>query len=160
MPMSRLTRQLPWLLLLLPVLSVATAIAGDRLRVVYHINDSDPAHQAYALRTVQNHIDAEGADHLDIRVVLHGNGLSMLLLPEALGHLKNFPRANADGQMMAWVDTLKDQGVRFEICGATLRRRGVDVDSDLYGVEPDEIVDSGVAELARLQQQGYIYIKP
>jgi hypothetical protein len=160
MPMSRLTRQLPWLLLLLPVLSVATAIAGDRLRVVYHINDSDPAHQAYALRTVQNHIDAEGADHLDIRVVLHGNGLSMLLLPEAFGHLKSFPRANADGQMIAWVDTLKDQGVRFEVCGATLRRRGVDAESDLYGVEPDEIVDSGVAELARLQQRGYIYIKP
>ena len=160
MPMLKLPRLLPWLLLLLPALSAANAAAGDRLRVVYHINDSDPAHQAYALRTVQNHIEAEGADHLDIRVVLHGNGLSMLLLPEALGHLKSFRRANADGQMAARVDTLKDQGVRFEVCGTTLRRRGVDADSDLYGVEPNDIVDSGVAELARLQQQGYIYIKP
>ncbi len=159
MPMPQLPRLLLWLLLL-PMLSTVNATAGDRLRVVYHINDSDPAHQAYALHTVQNHIDAEGADHLDIRVVLHGDGLSMLLLPEALGHLKSFPRANADGQMIAWVDILKDQGVRFEVCGATLRRRGVDVDSDLYGVEPEDIVDSGVAELARLQQRGYIYIKP
>lgn len=158
MPMSKPCRLLPWLLLLL-TLNAASAANGP-LRVVYHINDSDPEHQAYALLTVQNHIEAESPEHLDIRVVLHGNGLSMLLLPEALGHLKHFQRANADGQMTTRVDILKDQGVRFEVCGATLRRSGIDADSDLYGIEPNNIVDSGVAELARLQQQGYIYIKP
>ncbi len=161
MPMNRAIRQLlPWPALLILVLGSLQAVASDRLRVVYHINGSDPAHQAFALRNVQNHIKVEGADHLDVRVVLHGDGLSLLLLPEALGHLDTFRHANATGQMIARVDTLKDQGVRFEICGATVKRRGVDVQNDLYGVEPEDIVDSGVAQLARLQQRGYIYIKP
>jgi intracellular sulfur oxidation DsrE/DsrF family protein len=34
------------------------------------------------------------------------------------------------------------------------------MDNDLYDVDKADIVPSGVAELAKLQAEGYTYIKP
>ena len=78
-------------------------------KVVYHINYDDPKLQAGALRNIQNHINAVGAENLDLKVVLHGNGLALLLEPESLAHLKKFKHANADQQMTAKVANLKGQ---------------------------------------------------
>jgi hypothetical protein len=41
-----------------------------------------------------------------------------------------------------------------------VRGRKVDMDTDLYNVDESDIVPSGVAEVAKLQQEGYVYIKP
>jgi intracellular sulfur oxidation DsrE/DsrF family protein len=128
--------------------------------VVYHINYDNPKQQAGALRNIQNHINAVGADNLDLKVVLHGNGLALLLEPESLGKLKKFKHANATEQMTAKVTDLKGQGVSFHVCANTVRGRKVDVESDLYDVSKDDIVPSGVAEVAKLQAEGYSYIKP
>jgi hypothetical protein len=46
--------------------------------------------------------------------------------------------------------------VRFLICANTLRERKID-GHDLYGVKAEDIVPSGVAELARLQGMGFVY---
>jgi len=129
-------------------------------KVVYHINYGDPKKQAGALSNIQNHIKAAGAENLDLRVVLHGNGLSMLLDPAALQRLPRFKHANVDFQTSAKIDALKLQGVNFHVCASTIRARGVDVERDLYDVAPADMVPSGIAELARLQGQGYVYIKP
>lgn len=129
-------------------------------KVVYHINYDNPKQQAGALRNIQNHINAVGAENLDLKVVLHGNGLALLLEPDSLERLPKFKHANADEQMTARVDGLKLQGVQFQVCANTIRGRQVDLATDLYGVEESDIVPSGVAEVARLQQMGYAYIKP
>ena len=42
----------------------------------------------------------------------------------------------------------------------TLRGREISYEDDLYDVWEEDIVPSGVAELSRLQQMGYTYIKP
>jgi intracellular sulfur oxidation DsrE/DsrF family protein len=143
---------------------MTTAVhANDRYgkqKVVYHINYDDPKKQAGALRNVQNHINAVGAENLDLKVVLHGNGLALLLEPDALAGLKKFKYANANDKMTAKIDGLKNQGVEFNVCANTIRGRKVDVSSDLYNVEKSDIVPSGVAEVARLQAMGYSYIKP
>ena len=138
------------------------AMAGDyaRQKVVYHINYDDPKKQAGALRNIQNHINAVGAENLDLKVVLHGNGLALLLDPESLDKLKKFKHANADQNMTAKVSDLKGQGVSFNVCANTVRGRKVDVQSDLYDVSESDIVPSGVAEVAKLQAEGYSYIKP
>jgi intracellular sulfur oxidation DsrE/DsrF family protein len=47
--------------------------------------------------------------------------------------------------------------VRFLICANTLRERKIDW-HDLYWVKAEDIVPSGVAELARLQGLGFVYI--
>lgn len=139
---------------------IATAADEAKQKVVYHVNGDNPKQQTGALRNVQNHINAVGKENLDLRVVMHGNGVSMVLLPEALDKVKGFKSANASPQMQATIDGLKDQGVQFKVCANTLKGRKVDMDQDLYMVEQADIVTSGVAELGILQAQGYAYIKP
>ena len=129
-------------------------------KVVYHINYDNPKQQAGALRNVQNHINAVGAENLDLKIVLHGNGLSLLLDPASLEQLPKFKHANATDEMIAKIDSLRDQGIQFQVCANTIKGRKVDLANDLYYVEDSDIVPSGVAQLAILQSQGYAYIKP
>lgn len=129
-------------------------------KVVYHINYDNPKQQAGALRNIQNHINAVGAENMDIKVVLHGNGLALLLDPDSLSKLKKFKAANATDTMTAKIDGLKNQGVVFNVCANTVKGRKVDLESDLYDVDQSDVVPSGVAELTHLQAQGYTYIKP
>ena len=138
------------------------AIASDygKQKVVYHINYDNPKAQAGALRNIQNHINAVGAENLDLKVVLHGNGLALLLEPESLGKTRKMKFGNADSNMTAKIEGLKTQGVSFHVCNNTLRGRKISYEDHLYGVEKKDIVPSGVAELAKLQAQGYTYIKP
>lgn len=139
------------------------ANAEDRYgkqKVVYHINYDNPKKQTGALRNIQNHINAVGAENMDIKVVLHGNGVALLLLPDSLAQLERFKHANATDQMTARIDGLKDQGVKFQVCANTLRGRKVDFEGDMHDVVKEDIVPSGVAELSHLQGQGYTYIKP
>ena len=138
------------------------ATAGDyygKQKVVYHINYDNPKAQGGALRNIQNHINAVGAENLDVVVVLHGNGLSLLLDPASLERLTKFKNANGDQNMTAKVANLKNQGVNFAICNNTIKGRKVQM-TDLYDVDDKDIVPSGVAQLSKLQQEGYTYIKP
>lgn len=128
-------------------------------KVVYHINYDDPKTQAGALGNIQNHINAVGAENLDLKVVLHGNGISLLLEPDAVQHTK-LSTGNATEQIQAKISGLKAQGVAFQICANTLKGKQVNYEDDLYDVREADIVPSGVAELARLQAMGYAYIKP
>lgn len=129
-------------------------------KVVYHINYDDPKKQTGALRNIQNHINAVGAENLDLKVVMHGNGLALLVVPDALERLPKFKNGNANEEMAAKIDGLKSQGVAFNVCANTVKGRKVDLENDLYDVNEEDIVPSGVAELAYLQGQGYTYIKP
>jgi intracellular sulfur oxidation DsrE/DsrF family protein len=128
-------------------------------KVVYHVNGYGDKTQIGALRNIQNHINAVGADKLTVAVVMHGNGLSLLTLPEAVGVTK-MKEGNANTDMQARVDGLRNQGVRFLVCANTLKGRKVVPDDHLYRVSPGDIVPSGVAELSKLQLEGYTYIKP
>ena len=157
------TQILSVFLMSLCLLVMTTSHASERYgkqKVVYHINYDNPKKQTGALRNIQNHINAVGAENLDLKVVLHGNGLALLLEPDSLSKLKKFKHANANETMTAKIDSLKNQGVEFNVCANTVRGRKVDVDSDLYNVDKGDIVPSGVAEVAHLQKLGYAYVKP
>ncbi len=130
----------------------------DKQKVVYHVNFDDAKTQAAALGNVQNHINAVGKENIEVKVVMHGDGVSLLLEPDALEGTK-MKQANATPEMQAKISGLKDQGVKFEVCANTLKGRNVPVDG-LYDTDDADIVPSGVAELSRLQQMGYTYIKP
>ena len=135
------------------VLGVGTAGAGEstgygKQKVVYHINYDDPKQQKGALRNIQNHINAVGKENLDLRVVMHGNGLSLLM------------RANEDMNFQSSVLNLKSQGIGFKVCENTLKGRKINYETDLFEVDKSDIVPSGVAELAHLQGQGFSYVKP
>lgn len=146
------------------MLFTANVIADDdkgygKQKVVYHINYDNPKAQAGALRNIQNHINAVGAENLDLKVVMHGKGLSMLLTPDMAANTK-LPMGNATDEIQAKISGLKDQGIGFQVCSNTLRGKKIDPEMDLYDVDKADIVPSGVAEVARLQAMGYAYIKP
>ncbi|EPX82557.1 DsrE family protein [Salipiger mucosus] len=123
----------------------------DKQKVVYHINynggDDNKSYKG-ALRNIQNHINAVGAENLEVKVVMHGNGLGLLMA------------AKEDDRLQTSVGSLKSQNVGFNVCANTLKGRNIDYSNDLYDVWEEDIVPSGVAELSKLQQQGYTYIKP
>lgn len=150
------TKALLAALLALAALTIGTtqgalAEGYGKQKVVYHINyDGGPDSKAYkgAMRNIQNHINAVGAENLDLKVVLHGNGLGVLM------------NAKEDETLQTAVGSLKSQNVSFHVCNNTLQGRDISYEDDLYDVWEQDIVPSGVAELAHLQQQGYAYIKP
>lgn len=136
------------------MLFAGTADAQERYgkqKVVYHINydggKDDKAYRA-ALQNIQNHINAVGAQNIDVKVVMHGNGL---------GVLKD---AVSNEKLRGQVASLKSQNVGFQVCNNTLKGRKISYEKDLFDVYKEDIVPSGVAELSRLQQMGYTYIKP
>ncbi len=149
------------LLLTLLALTIGTAQADDRYgkqKVVYHVNFDDAQTQNATLGNIQNHINAVGAENVEVKVVMHGDGVSLILEPDALKGTK-MKAANATPEMEAKIAGLKGQGVKFEVCANTLKGRNVPMDA-LYDTDDADIVPSGVAELSRLQQMGYTYIKP
>ncbi|MBO6520489.1 MAG: DsrE family protein [Rhodospirillales bacterium] len=148
---------------LIRILAITLAVIGfgvhaadadkrySKQKVVYHINyDGGDADKKYrgAMRNIQNHINAVGAENMEIKVVLHGNGVALL---------KN---AMTNQALQSDVTNLKTQNVAFNVCNNTLKGRKIDPVKDLFEVFDDNIIPSGVAELSHLQQQGYTYIKP
>jgi intracellular sulfur oxidation DsrE/DsrF family protein len=75
------------------VMILASAMTGasaaneryGKQKVVYHINynggEDDKAYRG-ALRNIQNHINAVGKDNMEIKVVLHGNGVGFWRMPK------------------------------------------------------------------------------
>jgi uncharacterized protein len=126
------------------------ALATDygKQKVVYHINAGDPQQNLAAMRNIQNHINAVGADNIDIKVVMHGPGLNLLI------------NAKDNPDMRSGVDNLKMQNVGFQICKNTVVSRNLDLEKDVYDATPADIIPSGVAHLSYLQAQGYTYVKP
>ena len=137
----------------------STALGYGKQKVVYHINGDDPQQNKGALNNIQNHINAVGADNMDIRVVLHGNGLAVLMYPDEVEGTK-MKRGNATDDMQTRITGLKNQGVRFHVCANTLKGRNINLEENLYDATQDDVVPSGVAELSNLQILGYTYIKP
>jgi len=117
-------------------------------KIVYHMNGADLKHQQGFLNNIQNNINAVGAERVHAAVVMHGDGLTLLM------------NAKTDESLRAKIDNLKAQNVRFLVCNNTLVGRKLDMKTDLYDVEDADIVPSGVAEIVQLQVEGYSYIKP
>jgi len=134
------------------VVGVAQAAEGryGKQKVVYHVNytggDGGKAYMA-ALGNVKNHIEAVGRDNIEVKIVLHGDGVGLL------------KDAASDLRLQGAVSNVKNQGVAFAVCNNTLVGRKIDPDS-LFEVFKEDIVPSGVAEVAYLQSQGYSYLKP
>ena len=143
---------------------VTSSAAGGhgygKQKVAYHVNYYDAKRQTGALRNIQNHINAVGAENLDLRVVMHGNGVSLLLEPDQVENTK-MKAGNADENMTARISNLKDQGVTFKICANRLPLRPLMGRLEyLFDASEDDIVPSGVAEIAHLQAEGFSYLRP
>ena len=144
-------------LIVISILALSSLAAGlaanagqgyGKQKVVYHVNYDNEKQQIAAMRNIQNHINAVGKENLDLRVVMHGKGYTLL------------KRANDNPDIQSKVISLKKQGVKMQICANTLRGKKISYKNDLYDVEKADIVPSGVAEIAHLQAKGFSYVKP
>ncbi len=139
-------------------LGVSTAQAGtaengyDKQKVVYHINDIDTA--TGALRNVKNHLNALGDKNAEIIVVTHSSG-AFALVDGAMG--KKDAKTGKVYDFKDMIAGLANRGVKFQICANTIR--GKKIDKNKIN-EHAEIIPSGVAQVAHLQQKGYLYVKP
>ena len=132
---------------LLATLLLAGAALGAWAQdtVVYHINDSDS--QALAsLRNIRNHLDTDAT--AKITVVTHAQGVDFLM---------EGAKDRSGGLYAATVAALVARNVKFEVCEITLKNRSLKKDQF---IQEAEFTPSGVVRLAKLQKQGFAYIKP
>jgi intracellular sulfur oxidation DsrE/DsrF family protein len=128
------------------VFDIAHAAGADQIKVVYHL--SDGLEQASrALANIRNHLRA--APDTRIVVVALGDGIRFLLEGAKDRNGKPYDAAIA---------ALASQGVEFRVCNNTLAAHGIDPSKVVMEAK---VVESGVAEVARLQaKEGFVYLRP
>jgi len=127
------------------VLMLATALAWAQDKVVYHVSDTD-SQALSALRNLRNHLDTDPTAR--IIVVTHAQGVDFLM---------EGAKDKSGGLYAGPVSALKSRGVSFEVCEITLKNRGLKKEQFL---QEADFTPSGVVRLAKLQLQGYAYIRP
>ena len=118
-------------------------------KVVYQNDGGLPDERTYfdhLLRNIGSHIAATDGK-VEIRVVSFAAGAKL------------FQMAKSDPALAASLDGLRAKGVRFLVCRNTMKAMGLQP-GDLYGVKGEDVVPSGVAEIARLQGMGFVYVHP
>jgi len=139
-------------------LTALSAQAGDakngynKQKVVYHVNNIHTA--TGALRNVKNHLNALGDENIELIVVTHSSG-AFSLVDGSMGK-----KSSKSGKVYNFNDTiagLANRGVKFQICANTIRGKKIDKNKIS---EFAEVIPSGVAQVADLQQKGYLYVKP
>ncbi len=127
------------------VLGLAAAGAWAQDKVVYHF-DSTAAQGLKGLRNIRNHLDVDPTAR--ITVVTHADGVDMLM---------EGAKAIGGSDYAPLVAALKARGVVFEVCEITLKNRGLKKEQF---IQEADFTPSGVVRLAKLQGQGFAYIKP
>ena len=114
-------------------------------KVAYHLSDIDKV--AFVLGNIENHIEGEGGpDKVRIVLVVHGPALNL------------FNKAKANPDIVKRMSRIADAGVGLNACGNTMKAQQIEVTDLLPGfVRVDE---GGVVRLARLQAEGYAYLRP
>ncbi len=134
--------------LVLAVLAFAAPAAWAQSaanNVVYHIDHTE-SQALKGLRNIRNHLDTDPT--AKITVVTHAEGIDFLMTGA---------KDRNGSEYAGPVAALKARGVRFEVCEITLKNRNIKKEQF---IEEADFTPSGVVRLAKLQQQGFAYIKP
>ncbi len=109
------------------------------------LSEKDPARQSLVLSVANNMLKQYGPDSIAIEVVTFGPGIRLLY---------------ADSPLRKRVESLVEQGVRFDVCENTLdsvqRKTGKTPALDPHTIK----VPAGVARLMELSDQGYTLVRP
>lgn len=109
------------------------------------LSDNDPKKQTIIISIAYNMLKVYGPDQIAIEVVTFGPGIDLL---------------KADNANRQRIDSLVEQGVRFDVCGNTLdtieRETGQRPQLNPNAVE----VVAGVAKLLELSETKYTIVRP
>jgi len=128
------------LLALLPGLALAQAVALPNHRVVFQVNDEDSRKWNTVLANIDNVQEELGK--VEVAVVVIGPALGML---------------KADALTANKVRDAMSAGVRFVACGNSMQAQKLEKDDMIDKIE---YTRAGYAELMRLQQRGWAYLRP
>jgi intracellular sulfur oxidation DsrE/DsrF family protein len=115
---------------------------AKKYRVVWQVTAKTPEQWDAVQLNVENFRESVGPGNSEVAVIAHGNGIGMV-------QTSNAPQAERMKKLM-------NDGVKFVACENTLKRKKISKDEIMPGVG---FVDSGVAEVVRLQADGWAYIK-
>lgn len=122
-----------------------TGTTAGKVRVAYHLSEAERV--GFVLGNIQNHVDGTGGPgHVDIFLVVHGPAL------------RAFHTAHTDPRIADMVARLVRQGVGLGACANTLHGLGATLADVLPGFE--KIDEGGVVRLAKLQSEGWAYLRP
>jgi len=139
----------------------ATARADDVARVVYHADFADPRRFSAMLTSINNmvtHYQNELIEY-DVRIVFVAHGIRFVTDDKLSGTPFEEDAAMAErrknnaGRLQALQNV---QEVKLELCEITRSQVGLANDKLYEGVDS---VPSGVVQIARLQSEGFSYIK-
>ena len=137
------------------------ARASDMAKVVYHADFADPRRFSAMLTSINNMVtyyQNELIDY-DVRIVFVAHGIRFVTDDKLDGTPFQEDaemaerRANNAGRLQSLQSV---QGVKLELCDITRSQVGLAVDKLYDGVDQ---VPSGVVQIARLQSEGFAYIK-
>jgi intracellular sulfur oxidation DsrE/DsrF family protein len=111
-------------------------------RAVFHVNVPSEDGWQEILTNVENVQKAFGPDAVEIEVVAHGAGIGLV-------QLKNTA-------LRERIEAIEKTGPVFAACSNTLRKRELSAADLTPGVK---VVDSGLAEIVRREEQGWSYVK-
>ena len=117
----------------------------DKLKVLFHVNDAERWN--VALGNITNLIKDVGKDAVDVVLIANGQGVN----------------AYADGEKVAAMSALADQGVQFCACSNSLKMM-CDAGNACMRHESLPsfvcIVPAGITAIVNRQREGYAYVKP
>jgi uncharacterized protein len=110
---------------------------------VYQLSELDRA--SFALANIRNHYAGVGDESIRISLVVIGSAV------------RAFQTASASLEIVeAYRELVDNNGLRGLACSNSLRAQGIDPAALLTGFRT---VDSGVVTIAKLQAEGYAYIR-
>jgi intracellular sulfur oxidation DsrE/DsrF family protein/uncharacterized tellurite resistance protein B-like protein len=113
-------------------------------KVVFHLDMDEEERLVMALNNTTNLLKEIPSTEAVICLVANGSAVGL------------FQRERAAAHSMR-VAELSGKGVRFLMCGNSLKNLNLDPAEMLNGCE---VIKAGIVELIRLQAEGYAYIKP
>jgi len=126
----------------------AATSTGQVIKVLFHLNSGDPAHMKEVLDETESLLNLYKRTHQQARVevITNGEGLNLLLAgrspyPKRVSAMLKTYRNLQFAACLNTLDRFNDQGVKTKLLPGAI------------------VIDSGVAQIVRLQQEGWIYIQ-
>ena len=112
-------------------------------KVLFHLNEEGKAEDT--IRNIDNLLKdmEEQNEDIQIELVVHSSGVYPFKINE---------NAHKDK-----ISSLLNKGVKIVVCSNTLKNLHISQNDIMPGIS---VVSSGVGELTRKQQEGFLYIKP
>lgn len=120
-------------------------------KVIYHVTEKGhwrnrDGEASRLVHVLNNHRRAVEPDDFEAEVLFQGNGVDLLR------------RAKNNPVLAAQFDDLRKRNIRFRVCANTLSAYGMPL-RELHKVANDDLVFAAVAEIVKLQKDGWGYIR-